>query len=88
MDDPKPKRSADALRTSDRAPRARTPSKPYKPLSDARCRELYRQSLRGTRAASDETALFARLHREFIDDVFNGDVDLDAKYPELEGGES
>jgi hypothetical protein len=82
-----PKRSAHALPDRDCAPQPRRRLRAYQGLSDARCRELYQRSQGNAPASPSEHALFVRTHREFIDDVFNLDVDLDTKYPELEDGE-
>jgi hypothetical protein len=81
-----PRRSAHALPNRDRAPQARARKREY--LSDARCRELYQQQLGGRATTAAEHSAFLRAHREFIADVFDLSVDLDAKYgPDVEGDE-
>jgi hypothetical protein len=78
-----PRRSAHALPNRHRAPQSRT--RTGGELTDARCRELYQRSLGGRATTAAEHAAFVRAHREFIDDVFDLTVDLDAKYgPEQE----
>jgi hypothetical protein len=58
-----PKRSAHALPNRDCAPQTRRQPKPYRPLSDARCRELY------LRAQGIEQRVVNR-YREFVDELF------------------
>ena len=52
-------------------------------LTNARCRELYYRSL-GIDALCRERERLIRSHLQFVSDVFDPDVDLDAKYPESE----
>lgn len=86
MENSTPRRSAHALPNRLCAPQTRKTKgarKPYRPLSDARVRELYQQS-QGIQSTPTETALFVRMNRDFIDAIFNGDDDLDTRFPEPE----
>lgn len=70
MPNPTPRRSAHALPNRECAPQSRRRPKPYRPLSDARCRELYYRSL-GIRELRTEAEMLIREHQGFIDDLFN-----------------
>ena len=76
MDNSKPVRGASAPRKGDRAPQATRRPKPYRPLSDARCRELYLRSL-GIKELRSEAENLIRAHQTFVDDIFNDHFDTE-----------